>query len=49
MIRAPRVSREFTVRRIVVAADSSEPGRAALEVAAMLGERLHAEVEGRVR
>ncbi len=46
MTRAPRPPREFTVRRIVVAADASEHGRAALEAAAMLGERLHAEVEG---
>ncbi len=43
MTRAPR---DFTIRRIIVAADASEPGRAALEAAAMLGERLHAEVEG---
>ena len=46
MIDAPRLARDFTIRRIIVAADASEHGRAALEAAAMLGERLHAEVEG---
>jgi nucleotide-binding universal stress UspA family protein len=36
----------FAIRRIVVAADSSAQGQAALEAAADLGARLHAEVEG---
>ncbi len=38
--------REFTVRRIVEAADSSAQGRAALEAATDLAARLHAEVAG---
>ena len=38
--------RRFVVRRIVVAADSSAHGRAALETAAALGQRLSAQVEG---
>ncbi len=46
MSRAPRGARDFTIRRIIVAADASEHGRAALEAAMMLGERFHAEVEG---
>jgi nucleotide-binding universal stress UspA family protein len=40
------VQRTFRVRRIVVAADGSTHGRAALRAAAKLGARLHAEVEG---
>lgn len=38
--------RTFTVRRIMVAADSSPHGRAAMEAAAALGAQLDAEVEG---
>lgn len=37
---------KFTVRRIVVTLDSSPHGRAALEAAAELAGRLHAELEG---
>lgn len=37
---------EFAVRRIVVTLDSSAHGRAALEAAAELAARLHAELEG---
>ncbi len=45
--RRPRRSGETTlVRRIVVAADSSEHGRAALEAAVRLAARLEAELEG---
>jgi nucleotide-binding universal stress UspA family protein len=36
----------FTVRRILVAADSSAQGRAALQAAADLGTWLHADIEG---
>lgn len=46
MSRAPRPQRGFMVRRIVVAADASEHGRAALEAAATLAARLQADVEG---
>ena len=35
-----------TVRRIVVAADTSAPGRAALDAAVRLAQRLEAELEG---
>jgi nucleotide-binding universal stress UspA family protein len=36
----------FTIRRIVVAADSTAHGRAAIEAAARLGVRLHADIQG---
>jgi len=45
-MRAPRGRTTITVRRIVVAADSSAPGRAAVEAAVRLAARLEAELEG---
>ena len=44
-MRTPRRA-SVTVRRIVVAADASQPGRVALESAIHLAQRLEAELEG---
>jgi nucleotide-binding universal stress UspA family protein len=45
-VKAPRRT-TITVRRIVVAADASQPGRAAFECAVRFAQRLEAELEGR--
>jgi nucleotide-binding universal stress UspA family protein len=45
-VRKPSPRGGITVRRIVVAADASAPGRVALDAAIRLAQRLQAEIEG---
>lgn len=45
-MRTPTRRSTVTVRRIVVAADASAPGRAALDAAIRIAQRLEAELEG---